>query len=167
MLAEILPASPVVDLCESLRQIEIAPADDAVFDEPLARFGHLLLVFFALQKLAWVADGHGAREAMHMLDAVEHLLDGRAQLRLVDEPQDEETFRDLPEGLERLIQGVLFRVGVEPAKDIRGSRFLQFDGGDKAQDIVPERDDVFGLAIRVWFDFPGRLLGVFAATENI
>lgn len=62
---------------------------------------------------------------------------------------------------------MLFRVGVEPAKDIRGGGFLQFDGGDKAQDIVPERNDVFGLAIRVWFDFPGRLLGVFAAAENI
>ena len=54
----------VVDFGEFLRQIEIIPADDAVFDEPFARFGHLLIVFLGLQKLAWVADGHGAREAM-------------------------------------------------------------------------------------------------------
>lgn len=98
-LQKFFPLQRVVDFSEFLRQIEVIPADDAVFDEPLARFGHLLIVFLALQELAWVADGHGAREAMHMLNAVEHLLDGHAQLRLVDEPQDEETFGICPKAL--------------------------------------------------------------------
>jgi hypothetical protein len=29
-------------------------------------------------------------------------------------------------------------IGIEPAEDIRGGRFLEFNGRDEAQDVVPE-----------------------------
>ena len=31
----------------------------------------------------------------------------------------------------------MFRVGVEPPKELRGGGFLQLDGGNKAQYVVP------------------------------
>jgi hypothetical protein len=39
-----------------LPQVKIIPADDAILDEPFARFGHLLIFFLRLQKCAWIAD---------------------------------------------------------------------------------------------------------------
>ena len=41
-----------------------------------------------------------------------------------------------------MIEPVLFRVGVEPPKEIGGGRFLEFNGRDEGQDVVPELDDV-------------------------
>src|SRR5271166_2192628 len=41
-----LAALGIRDLFQLLRQIEIVPADNAVLDEPLAGFGHLLVFFF-------------------------------------------------------------------------------------------------------------------------
>jgi hypothetical protein len=38
----------IFDLFQLLRQVEIASADDAVFDEPLAGFRHLLVLFLRL-----------------------------------------------------------------------------------------------------------------------
>ena len=37
-----LPARGILDLFQLLRQVEIVPADDAVFDEPLAGFRDLV-----------------------------------------------------------------------------------------------------------------------------
>ena len=33
---------------------------------------------------------------------------------------------------------MLLSIGVEPAEDIRGGRFFEFNGRDEAQDVVPE-----------------------------
>ena len=43
-----LPGHGILDLFQLLRQVEIVPADDAVFDEPLAGFRHLLVLFLRL-----------------------------------------------------------------------------------------------------------------------
>jgi hypothetical protein len=40
-LQECFSTGGVLGVFQLLRQIEIVPADDAVLDEPLARFGHL------------------------------------------------------------------------------------------------------------------------------
>jgi len=87
-------------------------------------------------------------------------------MRFVDVSQDEQTFWNLPEGLQCLIQGVLFRVRVEAAKDIGRGRFLELNGGDKAQNIVPARDDAVGIPIGVRLDGPRRLIDVLAAAEK-
>ena len=123
-LQKFRPLCRIFDLGEFLRQVQIIPADDGVFDEPFARFGHFLILLFGLQKLPWAADRHRPREAMHVLDPVEHLLDGHAQRRFIDVPQDEKTLRDLPKGLQCLIQGVLLRIGVQAPEDIGGGGFL-------------------------------------------
>jgi hypothetical protein len=39
-LEKCLPFDRVIDLGEFLRQVKIVPADDAILDEPFARFGH-------------------------------------------------------------------------------------------------------------------------------
>jgi hypothetical protein len=46
-------------------------------------------------------------------------------------------FGTCPEGLQHPIEGVLFRVRVEPAKQVRGRHILEFDDCDHAQDFVP------------------------------
>ncbi|MDX6464950.1 MAG: hypothetical protein QOE55_8647, partial [Acidobacteriaceae bacterium] len=43
-----LPAGGILDLFQLLRKIEIIPANDAVLDEPLAGYRHLLVFFFRL-----------------------------------------------------------------------------------------------------------------------
>ena len=69
---------------------------------------------------------------MHMFDSIEHPFDGHTQRRLVNHTQDEMTLEDLSEGFESLLEPVLFRVGVEPPKEIGGCRLLEFDRGDEA-----------------------------------
>ena len=49
------------------------PANDAILDEPFARFGHLLVFLLRLQEFAWIADRDRARKGVNMLDAAEHL----------------------------------------------------------------------------------------------
>ena len=58
--------------------------------------------------------------------------DGHTQRQLVDYAQDEMTLEYLSEGFESLIEPVLFRVGVEPPKEIGGGRLLEFNRGDEA-----------------------------------
>jgi hypothetical protein len=53
---------------------------------------------------------------MHMFNAIQLLLDGLPQHGIVDDLQDKQRFRDLPEGLQRPIRRVLLRIGVEPTK---------------------------------------------------
>ena len=43
-----------------------------------------------------------------------------------------QTFEYLSEGFQSLIEPVLFRVGVEPPKEIGGCHFLEFVRGDEA-----------------------------------
>jgi hypothetical protein len=43
-----LPTRGILDLFQPLRQVEIVPADDAVFDESLAGFRRLLVLFLRL-----------------------------------------------------------------------------------------------------------------------
>jgi len=50
-----LAALGIRDLFQLLRQIEIVPTDNAVLDEPLAGFGHLLVFFFCLEEFPRVA----------------------------------------------------------------------------------------------------------------
>jgi hypothetical protein len=66
-----------------------------------------------------------------------------------------------------VIQPVLFRVGIEPAEDIRGSRFLEFNGRDEAQDVVPELDDVLLIAVRGRLNFPRRTIQGLPAAEDV
>jgi len=54
---------------------KIVPADDAVLDEPLARFRHFLFFFLRLQKLARIAHRDGAREAVRVLNAIQLLFE--------------------------------------------------------------------------------------------
>jgi len=43
----------------------------------------------------------------------------------------------LAKGFEGLIKGMLAGIGVEPPEDIGGSVFLELDGGDKPQQVIP------------------------------
>ena len=72
---------------------------------------------------------------MHVLAPIQLLLDGLPEHRIVDDLEDKQRFRDLPEGLQRLIERVLLRVGVKPTKQVRGRHCLQLDGGDQPQDF--------------------------------
>ena len=83
------------------------------------------------------------------------LLDGLPQHRIVDDLKDKQRFRDLPEGLQRLIQGVLLRIGVEPTKKIRGRDFLELDGRDHAQDLVPLLNHNLVIGVASGLDLPG------------
>jgi FG-GAP-like repeat len=82
-----------------------------------------------------------------MFDTIEHSFDGHTQRRLIDHTQDKMTLEYLPEGFDDLTESVLFRVGVEPPKEIGGSRLLEFDRGDEAQNVVPVLEDAIGIAI--------------------
>ena len=75
-IEECLAVSGICDLLQLLGQLEIIPADDAVLDEPLAGFGHLLVFFLGLQEFPGVAHRDGAREAVYMLNPIQLLLGG-------------------------------------------------------------------------------------------
>jgi len=51
-LKQILPVLRISCLLDFLREIEVIPADDGVFDQPFAAFGDLLFVFFCLSKFS-------------------------------------------------------------------------------------------------------------------
>ena len=94
---------------ETPGEIEIVPADDAVSDRPVARFGDLQFFLHGLAELARVPDGDGAGEAVRQLDLVELPFDGPAQVEIIDVAQDEQRLDDLSEGFERLVERVLPR----------------------------------------------------------
>src|SRR6266576_975301 len=94
-------------------------------------------------------------------------LDGLPQHRIVGDLENEQRFRDLPEGLQRPIEGVLFRVRVEPAKQVRGRHFLEFDGCDHAQDFVPLLNHNLVIRIASGLDLPGGTVYRLAVPENI
>src|SRR5271157_6034029 len=72
-----------------------------------------------------------------MLDPIHLLLDGLPQHRIVDHLKDKQRFRNLSKRLQRPIEGVLLRVRVERAEQVRSRHFLEFDGCDPAQDFIP------------------------------
>ena len=92
--------------------------------------GQLLVFFLRLQEFARIAHRDSAREAACVLNPIQLLFNRLPQHRIVDDAKDKQRFWDLPKGLQRLIQRVLLRVGIEPAKQIRGRHFLQLDGRD-------------------------------------
>src|SRR5271165_2995009 len=94
-------------------------------------------------------------------------LDGLPQHRIVGDLENEQRFRDLPEGLQHPIEGVLFRVRVEPAKQVRGRHFLEFDGCDHAQDFVPLLNHNLLIRIASGLDLPGGTVYPLAVPENI
>lgn len=120
-----LSVSGIFDLLQLLGQVKIIPANDAVFDGRLAGFFPLLVFFLCLQKLAQVAPRHGICEAMNVLDPIQLLFNGLSQPRVVDDLENKERFRDLSKGLQCPIEGRLFRVGVEPPKQVGGCHLLQ------------------------------------------
>jgi hypothetical protein len=91
-----------------------------------------LFLFFRLQKLTRIPYRHRPRETVYMFDSIEHSFDGHTQRRLVDHTQDKMTLQYLPEGFDGLIESVLFRVRVEPPKEIGGGCLLEFNRGDEA-----------------------------------
>ena len=98
-------------------RVEIIPADDAVFDEPLAGFGHLLVFFRGLQEFPWVGHRDGAREAVYMLNPIQLLFDGLPQHGSSMAWRINSDFGICPNAFSP-IEGVLFRVGVQPAEQI-------------------------------------------------
>ena len=99
-------------------EIEIVPADDAVFDEAIAGLCDFLFFLFSLGVFAWITDSHGAGEAVGEFDFVELLLDSLAQHKVINVAQDEQGFDDLPKGFHGLIQGMLPRIGIQPPENV-------------------------------------------------
>ena len=61
----------VARLLDLPSEVEVVPADDAVFDQTVAGLRDLRLLLFGLGELAWVSDGDGAGEAVGQLDLVQ------------------------------------------------------------------------------------------------
>jgi len=61
-----------------------------------------------------------------------------------------------PKRLESGIKAVLSGVGIQPPEDIRGGALLQFNGGDKTQDVVPCGDDRVLIYVLLGFYHPAR-----------
>lgn len=104
---EALSSFGTLDPSQLGREIEIVPADDAVFDEAIAGLGDFLLLLFGVNELAGIADGDGSGEAIGELDFVELFLDSLPQLEVVDIAQDEQGLDDLTEGLHGTIETML------------------------------------------------------------
>src|SRR6516164_5381046 len=102
-----------------------------------------------------------------MLNPIHLLFDSLPQDRIVDDLENKQGFRDLSKGLQRPIEGVLFRVRVKPAEQIRGRHFLQLNGRDQAQDFVPLLN--YNLVIRIasGLDLPSGTVYPLAVPENI
>lgn len=137
-----------------MSKIEIIPADDAVFNEPVAGLGDLLLFLFDLRELSRVANGNGACEPIGQFDLVELLLDSLPQFQIVDIAQDEQGFDDLTERFEGLIKRVLAGIGIEPPKDIGGCVLLELDSSDKPQKLIPVFADQRVIDSLVRLNFP-------------
>lgn len=62
---------------------------------------------------------------------------------------------------------MLLGIGIEPTEDVRGGRFLELDGGDEAQDVVPELNDVILVDAALRRDLPVRAINGLATPEDI
>ena len=152
--SQALPCLFVTGSFELSREVEVIPADDAVLDQPVAGLRDLLLLLFGLGELARVADGDGAGEAVGQLDLVQLSLDGLPQGEVIDVAQDEQRLDDLAEGLERLVERMLAGIGIEPPEDVGRGVFLELDGCDESQQIVPVLTDQGVVARLVGLDAP-------------
>jgi hypothetical protein len=76
-------------------------------------------------------------------------------------------FGTCPKAFSTPIEAVLFRVRVEPAKEVRGRHFLEFDGCDHAQDFVPLLNHNLVIRIASGLDLPGGTVYPLAVPENI
>ncbi len=65
----------VFGLIELLREVQIVPADDRVFDQPATAFGDFLFLFFAVDELLIMAERYRLRELLRALDLIELLFD--------------------------------------------------------------------------------------------
>jgi len=90
-----------------------------------------------------------------MLDPIHLLLDGLPQHRIVDHLKDKQRFRNLSKRLQRPIEGVLLRVRVEPAEQVRSRHFLELDGRDHAQDLIPLLNHNLVIGVASGLDLPG------------
>src|SRR3984893_3208025 len=83
------------------------------------------------------------------------LLDCLPQHRIVDHLKDKQRFRNLSKRLQRPIEGVLLRVRVEPAKQVRSRHLLELDGRDHAQDLIPLLNHNLVIGVASGLDLPG------------
>ena len=120
-LQESLPALEIICFSQLLRQVEIIPACNAIFDEPFAALSDLLFLLFCLDKLARVAHRDSPCKAVRMLNLVELTLDRLAQFNLVDVAENEGGLDDLAKGFQRPIQRVLLRIGIESPENLEKS----------------------------------------------
>ena len=75
---QVLPLSGVCR-SEPHLEIEVVPADDGVFDEPVTGFGDLLILLVGVGEFPGVADGDGTRETIGQLHLVQLRLDGHSR----------------------------------------------------------------------------------------
>ena len=77
--AQVFPGRGILCLFKLASEIEVVPANDAIFDEPVACLGDLLFLLFDLDEFTRVAHGDCAGEAVGEFDLVELALYGLAQ----------------------------------------------------------------------------------------
>src|ERR1700736_6475971 len=102
-----------------------------------------------------------------MLDPINLLLDGLPQHRIVDPLKDEQRFRNLSKRLQRPIEGVLLRVRVEPAEQVRSRHLLELDGRDHAQDLIRVLNHNLVIGVASGLDLPAGAVYPPAAPEDI
>lgn len=98
------------------------------------------------------------------------VLDGLPQSQLVNILQNKDRFDDFPEGVQRLIHGILSLIGIQSPEDVGGGVFLELDGGHKTQKVVPvvandssiyglvRSDNSAGRGLLFWFEYMQGLL---------
>jgi hypothetical protein len=104
---------------------------------------------------------------MHMLDPIHLLLDGVPQHRIVDHLKDKQRLRNLSERLQRPTEGVLPRVRVEPAEQVRSSHLLELDSRDHAQDLIPLLNHNLVIGVASGIDLPGGAVYPLAVPEDM
>src|ERR1700686_5483617 len=102
-----------------------------------------------------------------MLDPIHLLLDGLSQHRIVDHLKDKQRFRNLSKRLQRPIEGVLLRVRVEPAEQVRSRHLLELDGRDHAQDLISLLNHNLVIGVASGLDLPGGAVYPLAVPEDI
>ena len=75
--------------------------------------------------------------------------------------------RSLPECLERLVEGVLARIGVEAPEDVGCGVFLELDGGDQTQQDIPIITNQRLIDCLVRLDDPALLTTPIIRFENV
>tara|TARA_B100000614_G_C14536533_1_gene488634 strand:- start:256 stop:618 length:363 start_codon:yes stop_codon:yes gene_type:complete len=106
--ATYLSALWTVHSIQLVRQIDIVPTDDSIFDQTIAAFGNFLLLFVSLGKFPWISDSDSPCELVGQLNLIELFFNGLAQIHIINVAQDQIGFYDLAERFECLIQFMLF-----------------------------------------------------------